>query len=118
MTIGNRIKELRSAIGFTQTDLADKIGVSKQTLYKYENDIITNIPSDKIELMAHALNVSPAALMGWDKEQSEQDKHILCKDYDLLNDAGRKKLLDYANDLVSSGNYKKESQPISKDMLA
>lgn len=31
----------------SQVEFADKINVSKQTLYKYENDIITNIPSDK-----------------------------------------------------------------------
>nr|WP_242843822.1 MULTISPECIES: helix-turn-helix transcriptional regulator [Clostridia] len=35
-----------------QTELAEKIGVSKQTLYKYENNIVTNIPSYKIELIA------------------------------------------------------------------
>lgn len=68
MTIGERIKELRNKIGYTQTDLADRIGVSKQTLYKYENGIITNIPSDKIELLAKQLNTTPAALMGWTNE--------------------------------------------------
>ena len=31
----------------SQVEFADKINVSKQTLYKYEDDIITNIPSDK-----------------------------------------------------------------------
>ena len=48
MTVGERIKELRTSLGLSQVDIADKINVSKQTLYKYENNIITNIPSDKI----------------------------------------------------------------------
>lgn len=66
MTKGERIKELRERYGLSQVELALKIGVSKQTLYKYENNIVTNIPSDKIELLARALGTTPAYLMGWD----------------------------------------------------
>ena len=66
MTIGERLKELRERLGMSQVDFASKINVSKQTLYKYENNIITNIPSDKIEAAAKISNVSPAYLMGWD----------------------------------------------------
>lgn len=67
MTIGERIKNIRKKSGMSQVAFADKIDVSKQTLYKYENDIITNIPSDKIEKVAELGNVSPAYLMGWDE---------------------------------------------------
>lgn len=66
MTKGERIKYLREKIGLSQVSLADKIDVSKQTLYKYENDIITNIPSDKVEAIAEATGSSPAFIMGWD----------------------------------------------------
>lgn len=66
MTVGERIKEIREKIGMSQVDFADKINVSKQTLYKYENNLITNIPSDKIEAAAKIGGVSPAYLMGWD----------------------------------------------------
>ncbi|RHR51937.1 XRE family transcriptional regulator [Clostridium sp. AF18-27] len=66
MTVGERIKNLREKLGISQVDFADKINVSKQTLYKYENNIITNIPSDKIEAAASIGNISPAYLMGWD----------------------------------------------------
>lgn len=66
MTVGDRIKEIRNKLGLSQVDFADKIGVSKQTLYKYENNVITNIPSDKIEVVSKVGNVSPAYLMGWD----------------------------------------------------
>lgn len=71
MTIGDRIKRRREEIAMTQTDLAGKIKVSKQTLYKYENNIITNIPSDKIEGISAALEVSPAYLMGWEISKKE-----------------------------------------------
>ena len=64
-SVEDRIKQAREKSGITQVDLAVKIGVSKQTLYKYENGVITNIPSDKIEQIAELTGVSPAYLMGW-----------------------------------------------------
>ena len=60
MTVGERIKKIRQDNAISQTDLANACKISKQTLYKYENNIITNIPSDKIELIADYLSVSPA----------------------------------------------------------
>lgn len=74
MTVGERIKELRIKLGMSQVDFADKINVSKQTLYKYENNIITNIPSDKIEATAKLGNVSPAYLMGWEQSENKLTK--------------------------------------------
>lgn len=88
MTVGDRIKKRRESMGMSQTDLATKIGSAKQTLYKYENNIITNIPSDKIESISKALEVSPAYLMGW--EAPKKDSATLLADI-----AGDPKLLSY-----------------------
>ena len=71
MTTGERINEVRNKLGISQVDFADKINVSKQTLYKYEHNIITNIPSDEIEAAAQLANVSPAYLMGWESKVEE-----------------------------------------------
>ena len=46
MSKGRRIKERRKFLNISQTDLAKRIHISKQSLYKYENGIVTNIPSD------------------------------------------------------------------------
>lgn len=70
VTVGERIKALRDRLDISQVDFADKINVSKQTLYKYENNLITNIPSDKIEAVAKLANVSPAYIMGWENPTS------------------------------------------------
>ena len=58
------------------------IGTSKQNIYKYENNIITNIPSDKIELMAKIFNVSPCYIMGWDQTTSDRSA-VVDKVYSL-----------------------------------
>lgn len=70
MTIGERIKFLRERSGMSQVDFSDKIGISKQTQYKYENDLIMNIPINKIEAIANLVNVSPAYIMGWSDNPS------------------------------------------------
>ena len=66
MTKGERIRLRREQLGMTQTQLAEAIGSTKQNIYKYENDIISNIPSDKMESIAAALRTDPAYLMGWE----------------------------------------------------
>lgn len=74
MTIGERIKNKRKELGMTQEQLALKAETTKQTIYKYENEIVTNIPLDRLELLAKGLGVSSAWLMGW-KSKKEQPVH-------------------------------------------
>lgn len=91
MTIGDRIKELREEIKITQEELAKHIGSTKQTIHKYENNIVTNIPSDKIEVIAKVLNTSPAYLMGWTESKDRKDaKYDLSETplYKALNKLG------------------------------
>lgn len=77
MTHGQLIRKRREELNIKQTDLADAVKISKQTLYKYENDIITNIPSDTIEALAKALDTTPAYLMGWEEEKESNPDTIL-----------------------------------------
>lgn len=52
----------------TQEEIGKKVGVGKATIQKYENGIITKIPSDKIELLAEALETTPGFIMGWEND--------------------------------------------------
>jgi len=73
MVKGILLKQLRkNKTSLSQTDAARLLGVSKQTLYKYENDIITNIPSDVIERIAKLYETTPAFLMGWEDEDGNK----------------------------------------------
>ena len=62
-----------------QTELAKKVGISKQSLYKYEKDIVTNIPSNIIEKLSRALDTTPAFIMGW--KEDETDVTVEFEDY-------------------------------------
>lgn len=70
-TIGHNIKKRRLEKRLTLEDLARTVGTSKQTIQRYESGVIGNIPSDKIEAIAEALDVSPAYLMGWEEAKEE-----------------------------------------------
>lgn len=119
MTVGERIKEIRLKLGMSQVDFADKINVSKQTLYKYENNIITNIPSDKIEAAADLGNVSPSYLMGWDKKEAKvnllagdgaieyvsKSEKALLELYNLLNDFGKREAYKRLEELTLIERY-------------
>lgn len=65
MTIGEKIKKLRLDNNMTLEELGGKVGVSKQSLFKYENGIVTNIPLDRIEKLGKVLGVDPSELVGW-----------------------------------------------------
>ena len=67
MTIGDRIKEKRKESFMTLEELSKRVGLSRQTLSRYETGIITKIPLDRLVLLSNALNVTPAYLMGWEE---------------------------------------------------
>ena len=72
----NRLKEIRKEKGLTLEMLAEKLGTSKQTIHRYENGVIANIPTDKIKKLSEALGVTPSTLMGWDDGLSAYDNII------------------------------------------
>lgn len=72
MNIGERIREKRKALGISQVQLADELGISKQLLYKYEKQGLTNMPLDRVQQFAKALNCTPEYLMGWEDDPNYQ----------------------------------------------
>ncbi|MCR5565990.1 MAG: helix-turn-helix domain-containing protein [Clostridiales bacterium] len=72
MTFGERLRKLRNEYGVTLEEVGEYIGVKRPTVFKYENGIITNIPSDKVEAIARMFSVSPAYLMGWTDDSSKE----------------------------------------------
>ena len=66
-----RIKERRIRLNLSYQDLADKTGISKSTLQRYETGFIKNLPIDKLEILANALDTTPGYLMGWEKESTD-----------------------------------------------
>jgi len=59
--LGNGLKAARTALGLTQADLAERVGVSRKTINTVENGVFT--PSTVLALrLAKALGVSVETL--------------------------------------------------------
>lgn len=107
-----RIKSRRIELDMTLQDVADKMGISRQTVYKYENGIITNIPYDSIVGLAKALNASPAYLMGWDDKIAYVDTPLdLTKNFTIdkngdVNYKAKKPVFptDWPNEMIDKIN--------------
>lgn len=113
--LGQLLKQRREALGLSQDELAMRLNYkSRSTIAKIESGA-NDIPQSKIKAFADALNTTPAYLMGWvdNKEIIKQDPETtvskneskLLTNYNNLNDVGKKKLLEYSEDLAGNTNY-------------
>ena len=63
--MAQRIKDLRISQNLTLEQVANEVGVGKNTVRKWETGMIANMRRDKIASLAKALHTTPAYLMGW-----------------------------------------------------
>ena len=64
MTIGERIKAIRQEKKISINYIASELGVSKTTIYRYEDSTIEKIPLQYFDKLCEILGVSAAELMG------------------------------------------------------
>lgn len=106
----NRIKKRRSELGLSYQDLANKTGLSKSTLQRYETGAILNIPLSKLNILAKALQTTPLYIMGIENNNNQ----LLENDNDKLQSLSpenREKALEYIHLL----NLLENKQAIEKD---
>ncbi|WP_165210662.1 helix-turn-helix transcriptional regulator [Streptococcus tangpeifui] len=64
--IGENIKTLRKSLGLTQPQFAERLGVSRNSLSRYENGA-SPVSTALIDRICHVFNVSYLSLVGEDK---------------------------------------------------
>lgn len=72
MTAGQRMKEKRKELGLSAEFIADKLGVSPATIYRYEKGDIEKIPGNILEQISKILKTTPAYLMGWEPDDASR----------------------------------------------
>lgn len=65
MKIGERIRFFRRQRGMSMEYLGKRLGVSRQTVFRYENGTIQNVPHEKISRMAEVFAVDESELFGF-----------------------------------------------------
>ena len=71
MQIGEKIKELRKEKNISVDRIAQELGVSKTTIYRYEDSSIEKIPVNTFDKLCNILGVTPSELMGNDAPKTE-----------------------------------------------
>lgn len=131
--IGTRIKQRRLDLGITADDLADKIGKSRATVYRYENGEIKAIPVTVLKSLSEILQTTPGYLMGWSKDscyqkplssapdnlkQLKNDEQDLLNSYSKLNNEGQNEARKRVHELTMIPTYTlQETQSQSVPLL-
>lgn len=108
MEMADRIRNRRIESGLTQEELAERLGLQKSAIAKYENGRVENIKRSVIQKMAGVLDCSPCYLMGWSDNIVEHRDAFLCsalekeiiihyRTTDLGTQASVRKLLDVSD---------------------
>lgn len=112
MDIGNRIKLRREELGYTQDELAKRLGYkSRSSVNKIENS--REVSMKKIKLYANALDTTVPYLMGWEEKHAE----IESADIDTELIMMERRLKEYAIKLSKLPKDKQEHIMSSIDML-
>ena len=110
LEIYEKIKLRRKELGLSAETVAEKLGISAATMYRYENNDIKKFPIDILKPLASVLHTTPEYLMGWtddvhsaESENSQVDNALLDA-ISGLSDEHVKQALDYIDYLKSKGN--------------
>lgn len=95
----DRLRNTRKDKNMTLEDVAEIVGVAKQTIQRYETGEIKSVDTSTVEKLANALHVTPGYLMGWtddpngfssDAEINPKDNaDIIVYDKGKIYDAGK-----------------------------
>ena len=106
---GERMQERRKELGISADALAEYLGVSRSTVFRYENGDIEKVPANRLTDIAKFLKTSEAFLMGWeDKIQSIENPPKIIQYYDQLNDIGKHEAEKRVEELTHLPKYTKE----------
>lgn len=97
MTIGERIKMLRTQRGWTQEDLAKKLGYQERSIISLVELGKRGIDTDTLIKYADLLGVTPTYLLGWETALDEDEMHLI--EYVASNEHTKQMLLSYAQKL-------------------
>ncbi|WP_315283343.1 helix-turn-helix transcriptional regulator [Fusobacterium hwasookii] len=94
MTLGEKVKLKREELNLSQEELAEKMNYkSKTSIHKIEVGI-TDLPLSKVKELAAVLKTTPAYLMGWEEDKSQEKENNI---FSQLTDEELAKLEKFNN---------------------
>ncbi len=113
--IGERIKKRRLQLGLSADDVAIAIGKNRATIYRYENEDISNIPISALEPLAKVLKTTPGYFMGWSSGENCKINNLsvnqsrIVKLFDLLTESQQENIIGRA-EILAEQNEENQNQ--------
>lgn len=133
LTTGEIIKRVRQEHKMTQEMLAKELGLKKTTIQKYENGMVQNIKIETLRKISRLFQLPPWMLLfpekleefdlDWSNVSPVLSENIGKKDIEKiflylsrLNINGRKKVMQYTEDLYQIPNYVNEKMKFQPEI--
>ncbi len=99
--VNERIKELRTQLGYSVDEYSKMLGIHRSSVYRYEGENekeSRDVPMSIAILISKKFNVSLDWLGGTSETMYlEQSNNKLLEIYESLNEEGKKELFNFAN---------------------
>lgn len=145
MGTGQRIKDLTKERGITLKELAEKSGISYNTIYSITKRDSKRVQGEILQRLSAALDVSPSALLGTEVKMFDDVMKIIVNEYpnasfspsddpetfrvslgnrskaellryfDKLNPAGQQKAVESVEIIAGNPDYQKKKNPAEGD---
>ena len=79
MAFAERLKQLRKEKHMSMDEVAHAVGLTRTTIFRYENGVITNIPLETYDKLAELFGVCRPYLLGW-----TDDRNMIMSDVVIL----------------------------------
>lgn len=95
LTVNERIKQRRKELDLDASFVAEKLGISRATYYRYESKEIEKIPIAALVPLSEVLQTTPAYLMGWETQKQNNNLNLtdaeaeFIKKYRVLDERGK-----------------------------
>ena len=110
MDIGKLIKKARTEKGYTQEELAERVGVKKSAVAKWENGRVSEIKRSNLKKLADALGLKPTSLLGDIEENPVETAERMAGNllyFELLDDDERFDLFEMLGEYKTLSDSKK-----------
>ena len=111
MDIGERMKLRRKELKLSADVVAEKLGVSRSTIFRYEKGDIEKLPTNILDDIAEVLKTTPAFLMGWEDGNVPSIETI----YKQLNPERQTKVYNFAEQQLEEQNSKVVQFPVQNN---
>lgn len=112
MTIGEKMKFRRKELKISADKVAEALGVSRSTIFRYEKGEIEKLPTESLRKIAKILDTTPEELMGWTKNENN---FSIVSIYNQLSPPRQQKLYDFAESQLKEQKQetKQKSNPVT-----